>query len=206
MFDNAAKELTKPMKPQSMMKELSEIVSKDDIIILDGGETTAWGLIYLKARRAGNVIVSQGPFGHLGAGVPMGIAAKAADPDRRVFVITGDGSFLFNGVEIDTAVRHDLPIVVIVVNDSAWGLVNHTRYLTTKSEERARYGVMLNENVRYDKFAESLGAYGELVTEVGEIKEAVKRGIDSGLPAVIDVRVRLKDISPLAYILSGSEG
>ncbi|MBE8540379.1 thiamine pyrophosphate-binding protein [Geoglobus acetivorans] len=206
MFDHAAKGDERPMKPQTLMKELSEIMRKDDIVILDGGETTAWGLLYLKARKAGSVISSQGPFGHLGAGVPMGIAAKAAEPDRRVFVVTGDGSFLFNGAEIDTAVRHELPIIVVVVNDSAWGLVNHTRLLTTKSEERARYGAILNENVRYDKFAESLGAYGELITDIAEFREAVRRAVDAGIPAVIDVRVKLEEISPLANILSGSEG
>ena len=209
MFEDAASSATsdsKPMKPQRLMKELSEVIGSDDITILDGGETTAWGLLYLKARKAGSVISSQGPFGHLGAGLPMGIAAKAAYPEKNVFVITGDGSFLFNGVEIDTAVRHELPIVVVVVNDSAWGLVNHTRFLTTKSKERASFGAMLNENVRYDKFAESLGAYGELVTDAEEVKEAVKRAIDSGMPYVIDVRVSLEEISPLAYILAGVEG
>jgi len=203
VFDEAAKGDEKPMKPQRLMKELSEILRRDDLVILDGGETTAWGLLYF---RSGKVIVSQGPFGHLGAGIPMGIAAKAAEPEKRVFVVTGDGSFLFNGVEIDTAVRHGLQIVVVVVNDSAWGLVNHTRLLTTKSDERAKYGVMLNENVRYDRFAESLGAYGELVTDPEEVKEAVKRALDSGLPAVLDVRVKLEEISPLAYLLSNSEG
>lgn len=203
MFEEAAKGEERPMKPQRLMKELNDVLRRDDIVILDGGETTAWGLLYLKK---GKVIGSQGPFGHLGAGIPMGIAAKAAEPEKRVFVVTGDGSFLFNGAEIDTAVRHGLQVVVIVVNDSAWGLVNHTRLLSTKSAERARYGVMLNPNARYDRFAESLGAYGELVEKPEEVKEAVKRALDSAMPAVLDVRVKLDEISPLAYLLSGSEG
>ncbi len=205
MFDEAATP-SKPLKPQRLMKELSEVVGKDDVVILDGGETTAWGIIYLKARRAGAVIGSQGPFGHLGAGVPMGIAAKAANPDRNVFVVTGDGSFMFNGCEIDTAVRHNLPVIVIVVNDSAWGLVCHTRLLSTRSKERAKFGTLLNPGVRYDKFAESLGAHGELVTEPDEVGEAVRRAIDSGKPSVIDARVSLDEISPLAYMLAGMEG
>ncbi len=205
MFEGAAT-ADKPLKPQRLMMELNEVIGEDDIVILDGGETTAWGMIYLKAKKAGSVIGSQGPFGHLGAGVPMGIAAKAANPNRNVFVVTGDGSFLFNGCEIDTAVRHNIPIIVVVVNDSAWGLVCHTRFLTTKSKERAEFGTMLNPNVRYDKFAESLGAYGEIVTEPGEIGDAVKRAIDSGKPAVIDARVSLDEISPLAYMLAGVEG
>lgn len=203
MFEEAAKSDDRPMKPQRLMKEISEILQRDDIVVLDGGETTAWGLLYLKK---GNIISSQGPFGHLGAGLPIGLAAKAAEEDKRVFVITGDGSFLFNGVEIDTAVRHGLQVIVVVVNDSAWGLVNHTRLISTRSEERAKYGVMLNPQVRYDRFAESLGGYGELITEPEEIKGAIKRALDSGLPAVLDVRVNVKEISPLAYLLAGSEG
>ncbi|WP_457590224.1 thiamine pyrophosphate-binding protein [Geoglobus sp.] len=194
------------IKPQEMMRELSQILRGDDIVVLDGGETTAWGLLMLKAERVGNVFNSQGELGHLGAGVPMGIAAKSAYPDRRVFVVTGDGSFLFNGVEIDTAVRHNLPIVVIVANDSAWGMVCHTRYLSTGSKERACFGTILNEEARYDKFAESLGAFGELVEKPGELVEAVKRALDSGLPAVIDVRVSKEEMSPLAYMLAGVEG
>ncbi len=197
---------TTPIKPQQMMRELSGIIGGDDIVILDGGETTAWGLLYLKARKAGNVFNSQGELGHLGAGVPMGIAAKAAYPEKRVFVVTGDGSFLFNGCEMDTAVRHNLPVVVIVANDGAWGMVCHTRYLSTGSKERASFGTILNERARYDKFAESFGAYGEMVERPGELGEAVKRALDSGLPAVIDVRVSLEELSPLAYMLAGIEG
>lgn len=202
MFKEAAMSEEIPMKPQRLMHELSEIIGEEDIVVLDGGETTAWGLLYLKARRAGAVISSQGPFGHLGAGVPMGIAAKSAYPDRRVFVITGDGSFLFNGAEIDTAVRHGLQVIVVVVNDSAWGLVNHTRFLTTQDDLRARFGTILNPEVRYDKFGESLGAYGEMITKPDEIKDAVKNALDSGRAAVIDARVKLEEFSPLAYLLT----
>ncbi|AKG92317.1 Thiamine pyrophosphate-requiring protein [Geoglobus ahangari] len=194
------------LKPQEMMLELSSLITRDDIVVLDGGETTAWGLLLLKAERAGNVFNSQGELGHLGAGVPMGIAAKSAFPEKRVFVVTGDGSFLFNGVEIETAVRHELPIIVIVANDSAWGMVCHTRYLSTGSKERACFGTLLNENARYDKFAESLGAYGELVEKKGELTEAIRRAVESGMPAVIDVRISREEMSPLAYMLSGVEG
>lgn len=194
------------VKPQEMMRILSDIISRDDIVILDGGETTAWGMLLLKAERTGNVFNSQGELGHLGAGVPMGIGAKSANPDRRVFVVTGDGSFLFNGIEIDTAVRHDLPLTVIVANDSAWGMVCHTRYLSTGSKERACFGTILNEDVRYDRFAESLGAYGALVEKPGELREAVLEAISSGLPAVIDVRISRDELSPLAYMLAGVEG
>ena len=201
-FEKMAESSEKPIRPQRLMKELRELVDKDTICVLDGGDTTAWGYLYLRAYRPGQIIGSQGPFGHLGAGIPMGIAAKLAYPDRKVFVITGDGSFLFNGSEIDTAVRYNIPIVVIVVNDSAWGTVYHTRFITSKSKEKAAIFTLLNEKVRYDKYAESLGAYGELVTEPDEIKPAIKRALESNLPAVVDVRVSREFVTPLSYILT----
>ncbi len=201
-FDKVAESSEKPIRPQRLMKEIREVVDEDTICILDGGDTTVWAYLYLRAYRPGQIIGSQGPFGHLGAGIPMGIAAKLAYPDKKVFVITGDGSFLFNGSELDTAVRYNVPIVVIVVNDSAWGMVYHTRFITSKSKEKAGLFTLLNERVRYDKFAESLGAYGELVTEPDEIKPAIKRAFESDLPAVIDVRVSREFPTPLSYILT----
>ncbi|MHA1722928.1 MAG: thiamine pyrophosphate-binding protein [Candidatus Baldrarchaeia archaeon] len=201
-FERAAESSEKPIRPQRLMKEIRELVGKDTICVLDGGDTTAWAYLYLRAYRPGQIIGSQGPFGHLGAGIPMGIAAKLAYPNGKVFVITGDGSFLFNGSELDTAVRYNIPIIVIVANDSAWGMVYHTRSITSRSKEKAALFTFLNEKVRYDKYAESLGAYGELVTEPNEIKPAIKRAIRSNLPAVVDVRVSREFATPLSYILT----
>lgn len=109
---------------------------------------------------------------------------KTAKPDTKVLVIEGDGSFLFNASEIDTAVRHDKQIVVVIGNDSQWGMVRHAQQLTKAYDACSK----LSEAVRYDKFAESLGGYGELVTDPEEIRPALKRAFDSGLPAVLDVR------------------
>jgi acetolactate synthase-1/2/3 large subunit len=99
-------------------------------------------------------------------------------------VITGDGSFLLNASELDTAVRHKKQIVVVVGNDCQWGMVRHDQQLNQCREACS----ILSEEVRYDKYAESMGAYGELVTEPEQIKPALKRAFKSGLPAVLDVR------------------
>ncbi len=188
-FEAQAEDTSKPIKPQKLMKEIREFLTKDTIAILDGGDTTVWAYIYLRAKAPGQIIGSQANLGYLGAGVPMGIGAKLAHPDKTVFVITGDGSFLFNGVELETAARHEIPIIVIIVNDSAWGMVYHQNVLTWKDKRKAAVGTRLGEKVRYDKFAESLGCYGEMVTDPSEIKPAIKRAIESGMPAVIDVRI-----------------
>jgi acetolactate synthase-1/2/3 large subunit len=202
IFDKDGLSSEVPIKPQRLMKEIREFASSDSLFVLDGGDTSAWGYVYLRANYPGQIIGSTGPLQHLGAGLPISIAAKLAKPETPVFLITGDGSLLFNVSELDTAVRHEVPVIVIVNNDSAWGLVYHTRLLKTQSEEKAKQGTLLSEDVRYDKLAASLGASGELVTKPDEIKPALKRAVESGQPYVIDVRVSRKYMTVLSQIFS----
>jgi len=196
-FEKAGDSTAKPIRPERLMKEIREFVTPDTIVILDGGDTSVWAYTFLKAQFPGQIIGSQGPLGHLGAGIPMGIAAKLAKPEKKVFVITGDGSFLFNGAEIDTAVRYDIPFVVIIANDSYWGMVYHGNVLAWKSKEKSSIGTKLNEEVRYDKFAESLGGYGETVIDPEEIKPAIQRALKENVPAVIDVRIDTEAVTIL---------
>ncbi|MFX1563198.1 MAG: thiamine pyrophosphate-binding protein [Promethearchaeota archaeon] len=202
VFDKDGLSSEVPIKPQRLMKEIREFASPDSLFVLDGGDTTAWAYLYLRANYPGQIIGSQGPLQHLGAGLPISIAAKLAKPKTPVYLITGDGSFLFNVSELDTAVRHKVPVIVIVNNDSAWGLVYHTRLLKTRSEEKAKQGTVLREDTRYDKLAESLGASGELVTQPDEIKPALERAVESGQPYVIDVRVSRKYMTVLSQIFT----
>jgi acetolactate synthase-1/2/3 large subunit len=201
-FDKDADSDELPIKPQRLMKEIREFASPDSMFVLDGGDTTAWAYLYLRANYPGQIIGSQGPLGHLGAGLPISLAAKLARPETPVYLISGDGSFLFNVSELDTAVRHNIPVVAIVNNDCAWGLVYHTRLLKTRSEEQASCGTILNEHARLDKLAEGLGAKGELVTKPEEIKPALKRATESGHPYVLDVRVSRKYMTLLSQIFT----
>lgn len=175
----------KPIDPRKLGKEVCEFLDKDSYIIMDGGDIQAHVTPLFCARFPGSYMSAQGgSLGHLGGGIPFAIGVKTAKPDQKVLVIEGDGSFLFNASEIDTAVRHQKQIVIVIGNDSQWGMVRHAQQLTKSYEVCSR----LSEAVRYDKYAESLGAYGELVTDPEEIRPALKRAFDSGLPAVLDVR------------------
>ena len=175
----------KPIDPRRLGKEVCEFLGEDSYIVMDGGDIQAHVTPLYCARFPGSYMSALGgSLGHLGGGIPFAIGVKAAKPDSKVLVIEGDGSFLFNASEIDTAVRHDKQIVVVVGNDSQWGMVRHAQQLTKAYD----VGSKLSEAVRYDKYAESLGAYGELVTDPEEIKPALKRAFNSGLPAVLDVR------------------
>ncbi len=178
-----------PIKPQRLVKEIRDFMPEDSVIILDGGDTTVWGLIYLRAHSPKSLYFSGGlGIQHLGGGVPMAIAAKYVEPERKILVLTGDGSFLFNGKELDTAKRFDLPIVVVVSNDSLWGMVARGQKVT-HGKKFFGLGSSLSSDTRYDKYAEAFNCYGELVTDPNEIGPALQRAFDSNVPAVIDVRI-----------------
>ncbi len=174
-----------PIDPRRLGRDVCEFLGDNAFIVMDGGDIQAHVTPLFRANFPGSYISALGgSLGHLGGGIPFGIGIKTADPDRRVLVIVGDGSFLFNASELDTAVRHKKQIVVVISNDCQWGMVRHDQQLNQCGDLCSR----LSEDVRYDKYAESLGAYGELVTEASEIKPALQRAFDSGLPAVLDVR------------------
>lgn len=175
----------KPIDPRRLAKEVCHFLGKDSYVVIDGGDILAHVTSMYSASFPGSFMMGiGGSLGLLGGSIPFAIGVKTARPDKKVVVTTGDGSFLFHASEIDTAVRHKKQIVVVVGNDCQWGMVRHGQQLLKLHDVCTK----LSEQVRYDKYAESLGAYGELVTEPEEIKPALKRAFNSGLPAVLDVR------------------
>jgi acetolactate synthase-1/2/3 large subunit len=176
----------KPIHPGRLGIEVCEFLGKDSYFVIDGGDISAHVVALHQSTFPGSFISGHGTerLGHLGGGIPMAIGVKTAKPDKRVLVLTGDGSFLLNASEIDTAVRHNKQIVVVIGNDCQWGMVRHQQQLDQCRDVCSK----LSEEARYDKYAESLGAYGELITEIEDIKPALQRAFDSGLPAVLDVR------------------
>jgi acetolactate synthase-1/2/3 large subunit len=125
------------------------------------------------------------PTGTLGIGAPYAIAAKLARPDKQVVLVTGDGSFGLNAMEFDTMVRHKIPIVSIISNDQAWGMI--MRDQLRRGDDRI-IGTKLRF-ARYDKVVEALGGYGEAVERPEDIRPALQRAFASGLPACINVKV-----------------
>ncbi|MFX1588421.1 MAG: thiamine pyrophosphate-binding protein [Promethearchaeota archaeon] len=193
-----------PIQPQRLVKEIADYMSKDDIIILDGGDTTVWGLTFLKSHFPKSVYFSGGlGIQHLGGGLPAAIATKYVYPNKKVLVLTGDGSFLFNGKEIDTARRHNLPIVVVISNDRLWGMVARVQKL---AHGKKAFGLAssLSDDTRYDKYAEAFNCYGELISDPNQIRPALQRAFDSKLPAVIDVRINPKVNTVMDYLAAGA--
>ena len=154
-------------------------------LVADGGDALAWALAYFTAEQPGHFLSTTTALGTLGVGMPFAIAAKAARPDEPVFLFAGDGSFGLSAMEVDTAIRHGLPIVVVVSNNAGWGDVRH-EFESSRGYEGPRVAAELGFT-RYDLMAKALGAHGEHVTRLDELRPALTRAVDSGRTAVINV-------------------
>ena len=173
-----------PINHYRLAKEVSEMVDEETIVIGDGGDVVVVAGRIIKAYRHGQWL-DPGPFGVLGVGIPFAIAAKAARPDKKVLVLNGDGAFGITAMDFDTLVRFNLPVVSVVGNDAGWGQIR-TPQLAFFGAERS-IGTDLSGTTRYDKMAEAMGGYGELVERPEEIKPAIERAFASGKPAVVNV-------------------
>jgi acetolactate synthase-1/2/3 large subunit len=171
--------------------------------VSDGGDSVVWGIAFSKAHRPGTNLFIGSAMGTLGIGLPFGIAARAAREKEPVFVFTGDGAFGMSALELDTAARQRLPVVVVVVNNGGWGDVRH--------EQRMFYGEEADQvaqlsSMRYDLLAESVGGHGERVTEPGQLLPALERAVkatEQGAPAVVDVTTDPEVMSDLMKNLGG---
>jgi acetolactate synthase-1/2/3 large subunit len=122
-------------------------------------------------------------MGTLGAGPGFAIATKLARPDKQVALLYGDGAFGLHGMEFETMVRHNLPVVAVIGNDGQWAQIKHPQQAMLGHATAAD----LAPGIRYDKVVEALGGYGELVERPEDIRPAIERAFASGKPACVNV-------------------
>jgi acetolactate synthase-1/2/3 large subunit len=185
-----------PMHALFVHKTLQSILRRDDCLVFDGGDFCHFGRSYLPALEPKHWF-NVSSLGMLGSSVPTALAAKIAYPDSRVFMLTGDGAFGFNGMEFDTAVRHKLNIVALLGNDSAWGI---DRQIQLGLYGRAVATDLLQ--TRYDQMVQGLGGYGEFVERPEDLRPAIERALASAKPALLNVAVE-RAISPRAEAAIG---
>lgn len=174
-----------PIHPIRLVAQIQKCVGDDAIYVIDGGDTQYFGLVgFTSKERAGVMATAAGLLGCLGTGIPFAMAAKLARPDKKVVLLHGDGSFGFNSMEFDTMVRHNIPVVCVVNNDQAWGMIKHSQELSIGSDRLQCCELGIRP---YDKMVEGLGGYGELVTKDEDIIPAIERAFESGKPACINV-------------------
>ena len=165
--------------PVRLLEEVKNFAKRDAILCVDGQETLNFGRQTMPTFAPGHRLNS-GPFGTMGVGLPFGVGAKVAKPDTQVIVVHGDGSFGLNAMELDTAIRHKIPILVVISLNGGW----------TADPKREKPGRDLGYT-RFDKMCEALGGYGEYVTRPEDIRPALERAqakVDEGMVAVVNVR------------------
>jgi acetolactate synthase-1/2/3 large subunit len=171
-----------PIHPARIYRELGSRLAEDAVVIGDGGDFVSFAGKYVEPRRPG-CWLDPGPYGCLGTGLGYAIAARVARPSAQVVLLLGDGAAGFSLMDVDTLVRHGLPVVMVVGNNGIWGLEKHPmRFLYG-------YDVVadLRPQTRYDEVVRALGGAGELVTRPGDLGAALERAFDSGVPYLVNV-------------------
>ena len=170
-----------PLHPMRVYAELIPLLDRDAIVVVDAGDFGSYAGRIIDSYVPGAWLDS-GPFGCLGSGPGYALAAKLARPDRQVVLLQGDGAFGFSGMEWDTLVRHGVHVVSVIGNNGIWALEKHPM------EMLYGYSVVadLRPATRYDEVVRALGGHGELVSSPAELRPALRRAFDSGLPAVVN--------------------
>jgi acetolactate synthase-1/2/3 large subunit len=186
-FQFLAAEPKHGVNPGQMVAAAREFFARDAITVLDGGNTVLWGIAYNQIFKPNSFLYSV-KMGYLGTGLPFAIGAKLAAPERAVYCITGDGALGFNIMELETAARENVPIIVLVAVDDGWGM-ERSAYTFQGFMPEQQVGITLAPQTRYDVIAQGMGCYAEKIDDVEQIIPALQRAVASGKPALLHVTV-----------------
>ena len=181
-LDNELTLDTYPMKPQRVYAESRKVMPRDAIIALDAGLAPKFGqdrLVFNEPR----TLISPLDLGGLGFSFPTAIGAAFGAPDRHVVNFNGDGGFLFNAQEFETAVRYNLNLISVVMNNDCWG----SEKAYQKYAFNERYVGADTINPRYDKYAELFGGKGYYVDKIEDIADVFKDALQAGKPSIIEI-------------------
>ncbi len=188
-----------PIHPMRLAREIDAFMDReDDIVVADGGDTTTWMGMTRTINRPGHYL-DYGLFGSLAVGLPYANAAKLRYPDKRVLLLTGDGSVGFNFMEFETAIRKQMPIVVVISNDLGWGMIRHSQELRLGHAIEA--GTYIGQ-VDYHKMVTAIGGFGLRVDAPEDIRPALEQAFASGKTACINVMTDPTTVSPGSMALA----
>jgi acetolactate synthase-1/2/3 large subunit len=171
-----------PIHPARLTRELLAVIDPDATLVIDSFTLSGWLSQWFGARFPGQV-VDAGPLAPVGHGIGMGIGVQLARPGKQVVIVIGDGGFGIGGMEIETALKHRLPIVTLLWNNSSWGPGFEQMPML---RGRVDPFDMLPE-LRYDRMFEAIGCHAEHVTRPDEIRPALERALAAGRPSVVNV-------------------
>jgi acetolactate synthase-1/2/3 large subunit len=171
-----------PIHPARVYGELGRRLADDAVVIGDGGDFVSYAGKYVEPHAPGGWL-DPGPYGCLGTGLGYAIGARLARPSGQVVLMLGDGAAGFSLMDVDTLVRHRLPVVIVMGNNGGWGLEKHPMRFLYGYDVAAE----LTPQTRYDEVARALGGAGELVTRPQDIGPALDRAFASGVPYLVNI-------------------
>ena len=181
-LDAEARDSSSPIKPQRVYGELRKVMPRDAIVALDAGLAPNFGQDRLNFYQPRSLMTSL-DLGGLGFSFPASLGAKFAAPDRPVVNFNGDGGFLFNAQEFATAVRYNLRVVTVIMNNSCWG--SEKAYQRYAFDER--YVGADTNNPRYDRYAELFGGHGFYVDRPEDIGDVFMAALNADGPSIIEI-------------------
>lgn len=188
---------TDPIRPARIYGELRKVLAPDAITIGDGGDFVSYAGRYLEPAQPGTWL-DPGPYGCLGTGMGYAMGARITHPDRQICMLMGDGAAGFSLMDVESLVRQELPVVIVVGNNGIWGLEKHPM--------RAMYGydiaADLQPELRYDQVVTALGGAGETVAKAADLGPALERAFDSGVPYLVNVLTDPADSYPRSSTLA----
>ncbi|MGI8531384.1 MAG: acetolactate synthase [Geodermatophilaceae bacterium] len=186
-----------PIKPSRVYGELRRVLARDAVVVCDGGDFVSYAGKYLDCYTPG-CWLDPGPYGCLGTGQGYAMAARLTRPDSQVCLLLGDGAAGFSLMDVDSLVRHRLPVVMVMGNNGIWGLEKHPM--------RDMYGydvaADLQPGLRYDDVVRALGGAGETVTDAADIAPALGRAFEAGVPYLVNVLTDPADKYPRSSSLA----
>ena len=180
-----------PIRPSRIYGELSKRLDRDAVVICDGGDFASYAGKFVEVFEPG-CWLDTGPYGCLGNGPGYAIAARVARPSSQIVLLLGDGAAGFSLMDVDSMVRHNLPVVIIVGNNGMWGLEKHPMQMIYGWDVACD----LQPRCRYDEVVRGLGGAGELVTDPDEIGPALDRAFAAGVPYLVNVLTEPADVYP----------
>jgi len=193
-LDAALQNTASPMHSSHVPVACQKMFGDDAVYVFDGGNATVWASFFSDINRPDGLL-STFKFGMLGAGVSQALAGQIARPDRKVVCIIGDGAMGFHMQELETALRHELPVIYLVLCDKQWGMVKLTQTIglpmlrpAIGTDQQGTINADFEE-IRFDKVAEAMGCHGERVSKPTDLEPALQRCVESGKPSVIHVDV-----------------
>ena len=175
------------LNPGQVVYNVRQVFPPEAVTVLDGGNTVLWGVAYNPILKPHSFLYSV-KMGYLGTGLPFALGAKLAAPERPVVCITGDGALGFNLMEMETAAREEIPIVVVVMVDAGWGM-ERSAYAFQGYPPEEHKGIDFSGEVRYDLMAQAMGCYGEKIDAIEHLVPALERALAADKPTLLHVTV-----------------